>query len=115
MKNTEILEKANTAVAAGDYESFLFFCTEDTKWIFVGEQTLFGKDAVRKYIKQTYLEPPRFNVEKMIEGEDHVTAIGEITLKDKDGNESYYHYCDVWRFENSKMAELNAFVIPINK
>ena len=115
MKNVEILQKANAAVAKGDYESFLSFCTEDTKWFFVGEQTLYGKDAVRQYIRQTYLETPRFTVEKMIEGEDHVTAIGEITLKDKDGNESHYHYCDVWRFENSKMAELNAFVVPINK
>jgi uncharacterized protein (TIGR02246 family) len=55
--NKAILEKANAAVTNGDYESFLSFCTEDTEWTFLGDQTLQGKEAVRKYMATAYLEP----------------------------------------------------------
>jgi hypothetical protein len=40
-----ILEKANAAIVKGDFEGFLVFCTEDTKWTFVGEKTISGKAA----------------------------------------------------------------------
>ncbi len=36
--NKQILEQANAAVIAGDYEGFLSYCTEDTEWNFIGEQ-----------------------------------------------------------------------------
>ena len=45
--NKAILEKANAAIARGDFEGFLQFCTDDTVWIFIGERTLVGKAAVR--------------------------------------------------------------------
>jgi len=105
------LEKANAAVSSGDYEGFLEFCTENTSWTFVGEQTLEGKAAVRKYMAETYDEPPRFHVERMIAEGDFVTAIGEITLKNDEGRTTHYAYCDVWRFQDGKMAELHAYVV----
>jgi len=112
-KNKAILEEANAAVTEGDYEKFLSFCTYDTKWIFVGDQTLTGKEAVRRYMAETYIEPPKFMVANLIAEGDFVTALGEITLKDKDGKETHYSYCDNWRFRDGKMNELKAFVIEI--
>jgi uncharacterized protein len=50
LSNKLILENANEAVTKGDYEGFLSFCTDDTLWTFVGEQTLRGKEAVRQYM-----------------------------------------------------------------
>lgn len=111
MNNKEILEKANEAVTAGDNEGFLSFCTEDIKWTFVGDQIIEGKDAVRKYMAKTYIEPPKFKVENVIAEADFVTAVGTISLKDEKGRTTNYHYCDVWQFKNEKMAALNAFVI----
>lgn len=49
-QNKQTLELANAAVTSGDYEGFLSYCTEDTIWTFVGEQTLQGKEAVRDYM-----------------------------------------------------------------
>jgi ketosteroid isomerase-like protein len=106
-----VLTKANEAISAGDYEAALAFCTEDTEWNFVGDRTLKGKDAVRQYMAEAYREPPVFRVDRMIAEGDFLTAIGEITLKDKDGKATDYAYCDVWRFRDGKMAELQAFVI----
>ena len=111
MKNATILHKANEFVKKGNYESFLVYCTQDTKWVFVGERILEGRDKVREYMKEFYLEPPVFTVEKTIEDGSYVTVTGEITLKAANGTYNYYDYCDVWRFENGKIAELKAFVI----
>lgn len=111
MNNKEILEKANLAVANGDNEGFLSFCTEDVKWNFVGDQTLKGKEAVRKYMEKTYIEPPKFDIENLIAEGNYVTAIGKISMKNENGETENFEYCDVWRFQEGKMAELKAFVI----
>lgn len=111
LNNKAILEKANAAVAEGNNEGFLSFCTEDTEWTFVGDKILRGKEAVRQYMATAYVEPPKFMVENLIAEGEFVTAIGKINMKDKDGIMAEYSYCDVWRFRDGKMIELKAFVI----
>jgi predicted SnoaL-like aldol condensation-catalyzing enzyme len=111
MNNTSILVNANEKVRKGEYEAYLSYLTEDTKWVFVGERTLLGKEAVRQYIKEFYLAPPVFDMEKAIEEGDFVTATGSISLKNVSGEYDHYIYCDIWRFDNGKIAELKAFVI----
>jgi uncharacterized protein len=106
-----ILEKANAAIVEGDFEGFLKFCTEDTEWTFVGDRTLKGKEAVRQWMATTYKEPPVFKVRHLIAEGDFVTAVGEITLKDDDGKAGTHAYCDVWRFRDGRMAQLQAFVV----
>jgi len=53
----------------------------------------------------------KFEVNHLISEGDWLTALGEITSKDDEGNEVRYAYCDVWRLEGDKLAELRAFVI----
>lgn len=113
LNNKAILENANAAITAGNYEAFLSFCTDDTVWIFVGDQTLRGKEAVRQYMAKAYAEPPKFMVENLIAEGEFVTAIGNISMKNEQGEMIDYYYCDVWRFRDHKMAELRAFVIEI--
>ncbi len=114
-KHKEILKKGNAAITQGNNEGFLELCTEDTEWTFVGEQILKGKDAVRKYMAETYIEPPKFNVTELIAEGDMLSAIGEIIMKDREGKEVHYQYCDVWRFEGDKLAALKAFVIETGR
>ena len=111
--NKAVLERANAAVVKGDYEGFLSHCTEDVVWAFVGDRTLKGKEAVRKYMKANYIEPPRFRVHHLIAEGDFVTAIGDIDIKDETGKMTHSAYCDVWRIRDGKLAELKAFVIEI--
>lgn len=110
-KNKAILIKGNASISEGNNEGLLQFCTDDTEWTFVGEITLKGKEAVRQYLAKAYIEPPKFTVTNFIAEGDFVTAVGDITLKDKDGKAVQYSYCDVWRFSNGKIVELKAFVI----
>lgn len=106
-----ILTKANEAIARGDFEGFLLHCTDETVWNFLGDKTLRGKEAVRRWMAETYKEPPKFKVQQLIGEGEYLAALGEITLKDENGKATDFSYCDVWRFENGRMAELNAFVI----
>jgi uncharacterized protein len=110
-KNKAILEEGNAAIAEGNNEGFLSFCAEDTEWTFVGDKILRGKEAVRQYMAATYIEPPKFTVTNLIAEGDFVTVLGDITLKDEDGEAVHHSYCDVWRFRSDKIVELRAFVI----
>lgn len=112
--NKAILKKANEAVSSGDNEGFLAFCTENITWTFVGDQTLVGKEAVRQYMKTAYVEPPKFTVEHEIAENEFLTIVGKISLKDETNELIHYSYCDVWRFEDGRMAGLKAFVIPVS-
>lgn len=111
MNNKTILEQANAAITAGDYETFLTYCSDDAEWNFVGDQELKGKEEIRKYLKTAYIEPPKFIVKEMIAEGDFVTAVGKISLKTQIGSWKDYSYCDVWKFKEGKMSELTAFVI----
>ena len=112
--NARTLEQANAAIAVGDHEGFLADCTDDTVWHFVGERTLRGKEAVRRYLTATYLEPPRFTLVQLIAEGGFVTAIGDIAITDATGRVTHSAYCDVWRLREGTLAELRAFVVEIN-
>lgn len=110
MTNREILEKANEGFGKANYEEFLTYCTEDTKWTYVGDRTLVGKGQVREYLATAY-EESTFRIERYIEQGDYLVALGWIKLKNTEGRIESYSVCDVWTFRDGKMAELNAFVI----
>ncbi|MGY1409413.1 MULTISPECIES: nuclear transport factor 2 family protein [unclassified Luteimonas] len=107
-----ILQQANAAVAAGDNEGFLAFCTDDVTWHFIGNRTITGKGAVRRYMDETYIHPPEFDVADLLVDGDTVVAIGDITITDAGGAQMRSAYCDVWRLRDGRLAELRAFVVP---
>ncbi len=109
--NKATLQEGNAAISKGDNEGFLVHCTEDTEWVFVGDRTLHGKEAVRQWMAETYLEPPKNVVEALIAEGDFVAVTGTITVKNKNGETDSSLYCDVWQFRDGKMAKLKAFVI----
>jgi ketosteroid isomerase-like protein len=109
--NKAILEKVNSAVRVGNYEVLIEYCKEDTKWVFIGDQVLDGKEAVRAYLKDAYLAPPRFTEHLMADG-NFVIATGEISLIDANNQWTKSSYCDIWKFEDGQIVELRAFVIP---
>ncbi|MGE8428032.1 MAG: nuclear transport factor 2 family protein [Sphingobacterium sp.] len=80
MKNISILHRANEFIAKGDYESFLAYCTAETKWVFVGDRILHGKEEVRAYMKEFYQEPPVFNMEKTDRRYRHSNRFGIYSI-----------------------------------
>jgi ketosteroid isomerase-like protein len=110
-KNREIVEKVNASFAEGGVEGFLSFCADDVTWTIVGDKTVKGKDAIRKWMASMDMELPKFTVDNIIAEGDFVVANGDMTMKDKAGKTAPYAYCDLYRFRNGKIAELSSFVI----
>ncbi len=110
-KHKQILLAGNAAIERGDHEGFLLYCTEDTEWIFVGEQTLKGKEAVRQWMADSYPVPPRVAVDHLVAEGDHLIAIGEVTMSDNAGKSATYYYSDAWTFRDGLIAGLKGFVI----
>jgi ketosteroid isomerase-like protein len=108
--NKEILEKINEAIRNGDYDLMVDYCQDDTHWLFVGQQEIKGKGAVKKYLKDAYLAPPKFTQNFFVDG-NYVIATGKISLLDENSQWKTSSYCDIWKFEDEKILELKAFVI----
>ena len=110
-KNRAIIDKANDAFARNDVEALLALCTDDFTWTMVGAGApAVGKAAVRKWMAEAPPEMPQFSVDTVIADANYVTCIGDMTMPEK-GEKVPYAYCDVWRLEGDKIAELKAFVI----
>lgn len=109
--NKLILENANKAISNGEHEIFLSYLSDNTQWNFLGDRIISGKEQVSRYINDTYRKPPIFSVENLVSEGEYVTAVGNIKIFDNSDQWIEYDYCDIWRFENGKMAELKAFVI----
>lgn len=110
-KNKEIVEKVNASFAEGGVEGFLSHCADDVVWTMVGNNTTRGKNGIREWMGSMDIEPPKFTVDNTIADGDFVTSYGNMTMKDKDGQIVPYAFCDIYRFREGKIAELNSFVI----
>jgi uncharacterized protein (TIGR02246 family) len=116
-KNRETVRKVNAAFLEGNFEGFLDFCAEDVEWTIVGDRSVKGREAIRQWMKsmaEEHKEPPKFTVADPIIAEgDFAVARGDMTMKDKDGKQGQYSYCDIYRFRDDKISELNSFVVKI--
>ncbi len=109
-KNRAIVDKANEAFARNDVEGLLALCSDDFSWTMVGSEPAVGKAAVREWMAKAPPEMPKFTIDTVIADGDFVTCVGDMTMPEK-GKDVPYAYCDVWRMEGGKIAELKAFVI----
>lgn len=110
--NKQIVEKVNAAFAENNPEVFLGFCKDDVKWNMVGDEIRTGVDTIREWMKSMGdMEPPKFTVENLFGEGDIVAANGDMTMKNKEGKDESYSYCDVYKFEDGKIAELTSYVV----
>lgn len=111
-QNKQIVGKINDAFSANNVEGFLEHCAEDVSWTMVGDQTVNGKDAIRRFMTQmSGAEPPVFGVDRMIADEDSVVCYGDMTMKDGEGATSDWSYCDIYHFIDDKVVEMSSYVI----
>ncbi len=114
LSRKQIIEEINTSFTRNDMEGFLSHCVEEFSWTMIGEKTNTGKTAIREWMSgMEECEPPVFGVTNLIEDGDIVACNGDMTMKDKDGSETEYSYCDIYRFNgDDKVIELTSFVVP---
>ena len=111
-KNIAIVNEINDAFTRNDIEGFLAHCTEDLYWSMAGDSEHKGKGSIREWMNQMDgHEAPKFTVEAIFGDGDHVACHGQMTMKDKEGEEGKYSYCDVYTFTGDKVSELRSFVV----
>jgi ketosteroid isomerase-like protein len=110
-KNKEIVIKVDASFAENNVEGFLSFCADDVEWTMIGDRTVKGTEAIRRWMSSMGSEPPYFSRAGVIAEGDSVSAYGDMTLKDKSGEAVQYSYCDIYRFRGDKIVELRSFVI----
>lgn len=110
--NRAIVEKVNAAFSAGQTEEFLSYCTDDVIWTMVGDTTKQGKDNILEWMSSMSGEaPPKFTVKNLFGEGDSAVCHGDMTMKEQDGSEGNYSYCDVYEFSGDKIAKMTSFVI----
>lgn len=111
-KNIAIVKEINDAFTKNNIEGFLDHCTEDLYWNMAGDSEQRGKDSIRKWMGQMEgHEPPKFSVDGIFGDGDRVACHGEMTMKDTQGMEGKYSYCDVYTFKGDKVSALRSFVV----
>ena len=111
-----IVEKINAGFAENNLEIVLSFCTEDFTWTMVGDTTVTGKEAIRKWMASMDPEPPQFTIDQVIAEGAFVITRGDLMMKDKkEATAHTYSFCDIYRFEGDRVAELTAFVIRTDR
>lgn len=111
-KNKETVKKVNDAFESNNIEGFLEHCTDEVRWLMVGDKDLKGKDEIRSYITEMEgMKPPKIISLQIIAEGDNVAENGEMTMEDKDGKVIAYAFNDVYTFEGDKISELKSYVI----
>jgi uncharacterized protein len=108
----EIVQRINEGFAENNLEKVLSFCTDDITWTMVGDTTVRGKDAIRKWMASMDPQPPQLRIQQTVAEGDTVVARGDMTMQEhKDRPSIPYTFCDIYRFAGDKVVELTAFVI----
>ena len=111
-----IVDKINDGFTENNLEKVLSFCTEDFVWTMVGESTVKGKDAIRKWMASMNPQPPQLRFHQTVAEADLVITHGDMMMRDsKEGTPHSYAFCDIYRFQGDKVAELTAYVIRTDK
>ena len=112
----ELVQWINDAFAENNLEKVLSFCTEDFAWTMVGDTTVRGKDAIRKWIASMNPQPPQFTIRDTVAEGDVVITRGDMQMQENK-NEPWipYAFCDIYRFAGDKVTELTAFVVRTDK
>jgi len=116
MTKKQIVEVVNRSFEDRNIDAFLEFCTDDVKWTVVGEKSVIGKAAIREWLSQSEgCDPPQFTVITLIAEDDIAICNGDMTMKETNGPESRYGFCDVYRFSDGRIAELTTYIVQTNK
>lgn len=113
--NKSIVDAINKTFDDNHTEAFLSYCADDVVWIMPGNKTYKGKESIRQMMKSYPEEAPQFTIKDLIGEADMVMCRGNMEMKDKDGNNNDYVFCDVYKFNNSKVVELTSYIIKEKK
>jgi uncharacterized protein len=99
----------------GDHEMVLECLTDDVEWNLLGWQSLEGKDQFAAEIRNdAFVGNPDLTIERMVEDEDLVVALGAGRARLRNGGELEFVFSDVFFFEGSKIRRLDTYQVNLS-
>jgi uncharacterized protein len=97
-----------------NHEQILACLTEDVIWDLPGYTHLAGKDAFDKEIENDeFVGSPALTVDRIIEADDTVVAIGNGETTHKSGELHRFAFCDVFTFAGDKICRVESYLVPL--
>jgi uncharacterized protein len=89
--------------------------TDDVEWNLLGWQSLEGKDQFAAEIRNdAFVGNPDLTIERMVEDEDLVVALGAGRARLRNGGELEFVFSDVFFFEGSKIRRLDTYQVNLS-
>jgi ketosteroid isomerase-like protein len=117
MSDTQsFLREFNEYWVREDSQAILDAVTDDIRFGMVGGKAVSGKAEFEEFLSHMSGGGSDMSVSiaNIIVDGDRAAVNGEISMTDKDGQRKIYGFCDVYRLEGSKVAELTAYVLDVN-
>lgn len=113
-RRAEIVETYFEGFRRSDHEQILGLLADDVVWRIHGHRTLVGKAAFDAEIENDAFEGrPQLDVERLIEGTDHVVAPHTGRARLRGGDEFRFAGCTVLTFTGDLIAQVDSYVVPL--
>lgn len=113
------IREFNEAFVTGNTDFILANVTEDVKWTMIGDNTINGKDDVRKELEMMDGgKSSELTITTIITHGRTASVEGTMKLVDQSGEYKTYAFCDTYvlnKFKNGKIKELNSYVIEVKE
>ena len=99
-----------------DTQAILDTVTDDIRFGMAGGKKVSGKADFKAFLEGMGegATDTALDIANIIVDGEGAAVNGEIAMTDKDGRRRVYAFCDIYRLEGGKVAELTAYVLEVN-
>lgn len=109
-----VVERYFDGFRRADHRQILACLTEDVVWDLPGFKHLEGKDAFDGEIEnQSFTGRPTLHVDRMVQEDDVVVAIGTGAIAQTSGTVFNFAFCDVFTFAGERIRRVESYVVSL--
>ena len=113
-KRKAVVETYFDGFRRSDHAQILACLTDDVAWDLPGYTHLTGKDAFDREIENDeFVGSPTLTVDRLIEEDGTVVAIGNGETTHKSGERRRFAFCDVFTFAGDKIERVESYLVPL--
>jgi uncharacterized protein len=114
-RHKDVVEAYFDGFRRSDHEKVLACLTDDVVWDLPGYTHLTGKPAFDQEIENDeFTGSPTLTVDRLVEENDTVVAIGDGEATRTTGERHRFAYCDVFTFTGDKVRRVESYLVPLD-
>ena len=109
-----IVERYFDGFRTSDHDAILALLTDDVAWDLPGYRHLTGKEAFDREIENDeFVGRPTLTVDRVVEEDATVVAIGEGEATHRSGATFRFAFCDVFTFHGDLICRVESYLVPL--